>query len=420
MTILGFFTRLYFLTLYPAAFVYIYALSEITRIRTLGKRSVVRHEAPHAGQKIVLLALYEKGTLRPDVVRMLRTAKAHGCYVLAVNTLRLTDPASVRDVIDCYIERPNFGRDFGSYKTGFQHLFRRGWHKTCPRLLMVNDSVFFTEDRMPAFLSDMLDSEIEVLGSTENFDIDYHLGSFCIAFAGKVVQDKRFMAYWAGYRLTDVRPRVIARGELKLSRVLKRIVSSPDEFHALYGADRYLSLLSQDDDLLEFAVRNSRASTVFAWKRASVKGVVESFRERYLLRRVQIDDDSGIKGADLFDESYLNSFNDVIRYFETVLPEGEAVDRNVLRDVVVADFTESFMSGSQIHQNAAIMLRLGLPIVKLDALYRGICDIHDIRKILDQLPEEEASRLQSQLIARPYGGRYLTGIKRAAFERGLI
>jgi hypothetical protein len=71
------------------------------------------------------LALYEKGRLRSDIENLLITAKSLGMYVLAVNTLKVHNPDGLKDKIDCYIERPNFGRDFGSYQTGFLHIYTR-------------------------------------------------------------------------------------------------------------------------------------------------------------------------------------------------------------------------------------------------------------------------------------------------------
>lgn len=98
------------------------AQSLVAWAKSRSKLTVVHHEAPYDGRPIMLLALYEKGLLRPDVVRLLDQARAAGMYVVAVNTLKLHDPGMVAGMVDCYIERPNYGRDFGSYKTGFLHI----------------------------------------------------------------------------------------------------------------------------------------------------------------------------------------------------------------------------------------------------------------------------------------------------------
>lgn len=249
---------LHTLTLYPAARAIVTYQSERQRWKAMGQKSTVHFETTYAGQRIMLLALYEKGQLRPDVVRLIESARAEGLYVLAVNTLKLQDPVALQGLIDCYIERPNFGRDFGSYQTGFMHVFKNNWHETCPRLLMINDSIFFSSERMPKFLNDLMTSEIEVLGATENYDIEYHLGSFCIAMSKSILKNDAILKYWHNYRLTDVRPRVIKRGELKLSKILKRCVSVNDNFNALYSASRYGAAIAQDENLLNFAINSVR------------------------------------------------------------------------------------------------------------------------------------------------------------------
>ncbi len=417
------FQRAISVAVYPAAYLYLWAQSEITRIKSWNKAPVIHSEMPYDGQKIMLLALYQKGNLRPDTVRLLKHAKAAGLYVLAVNTLRLKNPADTDGLIDCYIERFNFGRDFGSYRCGFLHLFRKDWHTSCPRLLMINDSVFFSDERMPQFLDDMMSSATEVLGSTENYDIDYHLGSFCIAFSGKILQNQHFSGYWHNYRLSDVRPTVIRRGELKLSRLLKKIVTDPNTFGALYSAKRYLQAITTNAELLDFAITRSRVSDIFAWKQVSVRSIIGRYRARYLVPKVELEDQPvslETSTIEILEEQNIYSFQDICEFIQTATKEGPKLDVKRLHEVVVAELTESFMSGSQIHQNAAILLKLGLPIVKLDGLYRGIFDITDMRNVVEQLPTGESEELQSLLIARPYGRRYLTGWRKAAFERGLL
>ncbi len=370
----------------------------------------------------MLLALYQKGRLRPDLIRLIEAARAQGLYVLGVNTLKLTHPEELRDLVDCYIERPNFGRDFGSYKTGFLHIFHRRWEGHCPRLLMLNDSVFYSEKRLPKFLNDMMASDIEVLGSTENFDIEHHMGSFCIAFGSVILRHKLFRKYWNSYRLTDVRPIVINRGELKLSKVLKRCATGPDQFAALYGAARYIQAIKTDLALLDFAIANVRTSKIFAWKRASLKSVAVEFRDRYAMRKE--DPSAFTKGVEVsshesFEEVYLANFDSLQSYFKEVL-KADNINESDLRNMVVAELGEGFLSGSQVHQNACILLEIGLPFIKNDGLYRGIFSLEDVNRISALIEPSEAVELLSILVSRPYGGRYLTGWKRAAFEAGLI
>lgn len=402
--------------------------SERQRIRTRGQKPVVHFEQPYDGRKIMLLALYERGSLRPDVLRLLEAARAAGLYVLGVNTLKLDNPETYSGVMDCYIERPNFGRDFASYQTGFLHLFDRRWNEACPRLLLINDSVFFTSERMPKFLDDLMSSNVEVLGSTENYDIEHHLGSFCIAISGAVLQKTAFRKYWVNYKLSDLRPVVIKRGEMALTRVLKRCVSSPDQFTALYNYTRYLREMQQDPELLEFSIRNVRMSPLPPWKSASLRNVAKQVERRYLFEpnidRVADLNVSGDISVDsisdrLFEKHFIASLDDVKTYFNREYDGFNLSDEDVY-EAALAEYTEGYSHGSHIHQNAAILLKQGLPIVKNDSLYRGVMMMDDLLNVSKQLPAWEASELQEVIMSRPLGAQHLKGWRLAAYYLGYL
>ena len=411
------------LGLYPSARAIVTFQSELQRWKTMGQKSRVHFEAPYTGQRIMLLALYEKGKLRPDVVRLIKAARAEGLYVLAVNTLKLRDPAELQDLIDCYIERPNFGRDFGSYKTGFMHVFKNNWHETCPRLLMINDSVFFSAERMPKFLNDLMTSEVEVLGSTENYEIEYHLGSFCIAMSQSVLKKARFQKYWKKYRLTDVRPRVIKRGEMKLSKTLKRCVSSTYELGALYGSIRFSRESKADYSLLKFSIENARRCGNTPARRLGLLSILDHFDESYINSVYHVKQDN-LKLEVSISEAHSLAFSSKVKNIQQIIQARLAsfseFDEDAFKKGLHAVSVKIFMKHSQIHQNSATLIRMGLPIIKLDLVYRGMADIDDIGNMTNLLEQTEADELAGILLARPYGEEVLFGWKRAAFSVGLI
>lgn len=410
--------------LYPMARVIVGAQSEYQRFKSIGKIPKVHFEAPYKGQPIMLLALYQKGQLRPDLIRLLAAARAQGIYVLGVNTLKVKNPDALQGVIDCYVERANFGRDFGSYKTGFLHVFDRKWDATCPRLLMLNDSVYYSTRGLDRFLTDMTTTEIEVLGATENYEIEYHLGSFCISMAQSVLKAAKFRKYWKGYRLTDVRPVVIKRGEMKLSKTLKRCVSMPTQFRALYSADRFLNEIKSDPDLQNIMIRDSRTCSLLPWPRFGTEAVTKLLASRFIARRFTLGDkvdisvDTPIK--ELNEEALIASRDDFARYLLRNVPEESGSFDDILTDALSAIASEVFMIGSQIHQNAAILLEIGLPFIKLDGLYRGMFNNYDIIRLQRKLDDTQARELSAILMDRPFGGQTLEGWKRAAFMQGLI
>lgn len=409
--------------IYPAIRAALGLKSEIDRVRSWSVPTVVHFETAPEGRPILLLALYQKGRLRPDILRLLDAAAEAGFCVIAVNTLKLSDPASLRDRIGTYVERPNYGRDFGSYRAGFLHLYARGWDHDCPRIVMLNDSVFYSAAALPAFLAAMRDTPAEVMGATENYEINYHLGSFAISMAGGILRHPRIRRYWERYLATDVRPVVIARGEMKLSRTLRRAVSSEDEMTALFNARRFLERATDDPAFLDGAMRNSCVSTLIGWKRWQPSEFIADFVDQYTVQRLPLDRlDIGIEGSpERVAERYaIGSASEIVSYLKLDLSAGSQLDEGLVRSTLASRLAEVFLSGSQIHRNAAILLMMGLPIVKLDGLYRGAFAMEDVQAICRQLPPGEAAELRRLLLARPFGGEVLFGWRRMAFMRGLV
>lgn len=313
-------------------------------------------EKPYAGQRLLLIALYQAGTLREDLKRLLLMAKAKGIYILGINNATLTQPLDA--YFDCYIERINAGRDFGSYKTGFQYLFTHQIDKQCPRLLMLNDSIYYDTARLNAFIDDMMESPIEVLGATENYEIFHHMGSFSIAMAARILQHADFHAFWNHYQLSEVRLVVIHRGELALSRCLKQCISAPSQFQALYGLKQ-----------LEESLTASPARDMFMQLASHSPYLACSKR-----------------------------------------PEDRTLDK-------ILSYSRS---RSQIHLNAAYLLYMGLPLVKLDGFYRGVFVATDIALICKQLPDSEADELKPLLLRRGFGGDMPFGWKKILYLWGFI
>ena len=76
--------------------------------------------------------------------------------------------------------------------------------------------------------------------------------------------------------------------------------------------------------------------------------------------------------------------------------------------------------GSQIHQNNACFMLIGLPIIKLDGIYRGMFSEIDITNFQKLLKPEYFNELIEILYKKPFGGDVLLGWKQVAFFRGLI
>lgn len=406
---------------FARAYAILAAMDVEMRLKSIGHAPVEHWREPYDGQPILLLALYQKGQLREDTRVLLAAARAAGYYVVAVNSLAAQRDDGLRDAIDCYIERFNYGRDFGSYKTGMLAILDDPELSRTPRLLLMNDSVFVCRNRIAPFLETMRDADVEVLGSTENYEISHHLGSFCLSMAGDVLRHDRMQRFWRRYRVTDLRPLTIWRGEMGLSKALRGSVSAEDQVTALYDAGRLHSRLREDRAFLEAVVEQARSSNLTGWKRLSIQKAVKKYAKAYLrpvMDEAQVLVDSAGAPTEPMREFRLASLADARDYLERLTGGQDVYDH--FMEFLIGEATAVFMSGSQIHQNNAVLVSMGLPIVKLDGLYRGMFSIRDIDLILRQLGPDDAERLRAMLFRRPYGGDTLKGWRLDAFLTGLI
>lgn len=389
--------------------------------RSLTRKPQIHWTQPYDGRPILLMALFQKGRLRSDTRALFEAARAEGYYIVAVNSLVFKDRDALEGICDTYIERFNYGRDFGSYKTGVLHLIGDEKFASCPRVLMMNDSVFVCRDRIAPFLRAHRDTEYEVLGATENYDREHHIGSFCVSFSGGVFRHSKFRDFFRQYRNSEIRPVVIDRGEFGLSRALRASSTSAEEFTTLYSSTRFHDLCNDDPEFLPIAVDLARTSDIVPWKRLSLLMVLEDYEEEYLravVERKRLTLMGQIGNLAPIREMKYITIGDVDRYLSESV--GDLYDPGHFREYLAARATEVFMIGSQIHQNAAVLVKMGLPIVKLDGLYRGLFSVRDINRIISQLDDEDGAALRQLLFQRPYGGDTLEGWRKYAFYLGML
>ena len=409
--------------LYPYAVSVVNTHSVKKKFSTLLSRPKTLKQDNYNNEPILLIALFQKGSLRPDILRLLKTAQKKGIYIIGVNTLKLKE--SEIGHFNCYIERPNFGRDFGSYKEGFIHLNKQKMTYNCPRLLMVNDSVFYSMKGLSKFLNEMIHTETEVLGATENFEIEYHLGSFCISLKNNIINNKILTNYWKQYKLTDVRPRVIKNGEMELSKILKKITTNPKNFKALYSTAAFHFFVKENPETIKVLYETFRTSESVSWPKFNAEQITESIKDKYLpYHETKFRDNIKVNTSEkeLNNKFLTASFEELKRYLIRNLVDVTNRNdiENFLDERMIPIATDVFRCGSQIHQNSSILYHMGLPIIKMDILYRGVLNMIDIDKIQDMLPAREQKELFEVLSDRPFGLDTYIGWKRAAFNRGLI
>jgi hypothetical protein len=389
--------------------------------KSLFKPDQLLVEKKYQGEKILLIALYQKGELRPDIKRLLVLAKRLGYFIIGVNSLKLDE--DVTDLFDCYIERFNFGRDFGSYKTGFEYIFSKKYHHACPRLLILNDSVYYELTRSEKFLTTLMNTPIEVLSATENFESGHHLGSFCISINGRILSHKKFIQFWKDYKRNDVRPIVIQKGEVKLSFLLRRLARTSGDFCALYNLTFVANLLKSDEQLINTALKMARQGRNVTWPRLNPKNtLIHMAFENYFkiheitggVRRKSLRIEPAEPGCLMLD------VKDIVSFFKDHIKIDSAALYAYINHAFCASILKNFRCASQIHQSNAFLLHIGLPLIKLDGFYRGFFSEDDVLTISNQLSADQALELEQLLFHRSFAGDVLQGWGFLLFKQGFL
>lgn len=119
------------------------------------------------------------------------------------------------------IVRPNFGRDFGAYKTGV--LFIENHYKNhIKSLILCNDSVYGPIFPLAEMFNSMTRKNIDFWGVSEscNTQPSYHVSSYFLVFNFSILKRGNFWNFWHNYKETNVRNEVIWHGEIGLNQFL--------------------------------------------------------------------------------------------------------------------------------------------------------------------------------------------------------
>ncbi len=325
--------------------------------------------------------LYQPYGLPANLLRAIKLLDELGVQIVAVSNVPLAaaDLERLKPHIHTFIQRRNFGRDFGGYRRGVLHAMDK--HKPS-RLILLNDSLFYARRGLREFFTGLA-GDAEFIGATENHELRHHLGSFALSFGPKVLADPRFRAYWQNYRSTEIRPRVIWKGEADLSRlVLRTMKIRPRVMYSLQRLDVALKRASWRE------VASSAAQMPEDYfGHNPVRELVREARKPVSRDTLPMSRVALIESASL----------------TLPLPADELVDelaqqnrRDVTRDLLAYVFR-----GSQIHWGALLLTQyLEMPIIKLDLVLRSIYGIGELGSFAPFLDEDEFTEFHALVTAR--------------------
>ncbi len=187
-------------------------------------------------RRAVYLIFPVNGLLQTHI-RTLRYLSSKGlCTTVVSNApLSLQDQASLLEKCHRYIERPNFGYDFGGYGDGI--LSMQEEFQEMEQLVLINDSVWFPVSSKTDWLDDVEKLDVDFSGAVSNYGVprieaamfrelnfeyrtehkNFHYCSFALSIRENILHDLRFLSFWKNFPLTSKKNKTVRRGEIGLT-----------------------------------------------------------------------------------------------------------------------------------------------------------------------------------------------------------
>jgi len=188
--------------------------------------------APSPCKRAAIVAAYPNRHSLPFLANLLDGLAANGFFVLVVAGEKL--PPDFEDFIcaRCHhlIEKYTTGRDFGSYKTGWEWINKHINNNELGVVALVNDSLYWPR-YIEAVIGEILEQKNDWLCLFENFQTLYHAQSFFQMFRAPVFKSNAFIRFWQNYKSPSARLRVITKGEAGLTRSLFAAGFEPQAYY---------------------------------------------------------------------------------------------------------------------------------------------------------------------------------------------
>lgn len=394
-------------------------ISKKNKIKNFFVSYSIRHYIPFKKyQSAAILAVYEKSLLRDDIKNLIKTLKKNNIYIVVINTQKLNQLEHnkfIKQNVDLYVERFNYGQCFGSYQIGIQLLQTKGIYKKIEKLLIMNDSVFYISHLIDDTIKQVLASKKSLIALTQNFEYQHHFSSYFLCFGNQLLKNDKFLKFWKKYRNSGLRNKVIMNGELKLSKTILQVLHL-SEIDCLYDyriLANFFNTSKSQLDAVFFVDHLIRDCDYFHWKKRKLLDFFVEFNNKFNASSKYSNNNLVTKSSFIPDVKLIINKSFLQTYFNKnglIMFLGYSINQMI----------DQFSEASQVHNNNLFLVSQGLPLVKLDLKYRGVYNYSDLLKFKLFMQQPDYEMLESLLMSREYGGSTLFGWKRYAFNNGII
>lgn len=211
-------------------------------------------------EKIAIFLIFQPDGVVASTIDTCRYLSSKGYAVLAVfnSGLSTRDTELLHPFVWRFVQRRNFGYDFGGYRDGIRLLW--SWSVVPECLIILNDSIWFPVSAGESMIDKMEISSAGFVGATRHVDEGdtggEHAGiflSYFLLIKKSVFLSAAFVEFWKNYVSTSNKYLTVRRGERHFSRVLF-LAGAPSE--GIYSRNRLLNCVeSQPVPVLELMLQ---------------------------------------------------------------------------------------------------------------------------------------------------------------------
>ncbi|MEY3995685.1 MAG: hypothetical protein RL344_28 [Pseudomonadota bacterium] len=192
------------------------------------------------GKKVALFLIYQPKGISYSTYQTCQHLINKGYSVLAVcnHALNENDKEKLAQQTTQFIERPNFGYDFGGYRDGI--LYLKSLNITISNLIIINDSIWYPVIPEDTLIERMEYSSASFLGALHMSSEKKYLfkvkktpffGSFLLMIKQDIYELDLFLQFWKTYPCSDSKYLTIKRGEQALSTTLLKHAFKSEYFY---------------------------------------------------------------------------------------------------------------------------------------------------------------------------------------------
>ncbi len=211
--------------------------------RRFGTPPVVHEGQLPLGRRVAIFLIFPRDGVLRSHQAVLEYLISQGMAPVVVSNLPLAGDDRKALLANCarLLERENFGYDFGGYQAGVLDIAAQVGD--LDELIILNDSMWFPLGPNRNWIERARNSgaqfvgPIDATGSVERTELpdfravnwdwrrsrrNYHMSSFILWFGAELLHDPDFLKFWRTLRVTDDKTQTVRRGEMGLSRFVRK------------------------------------------------------------------------------------------------------------------------------------------------------------------------------------------------------